>query len=421
MRILCVSNLFPNPFQPGKGVFNYRLFAGIARHADVRVISPILWTDELRARRGGARPFPRGSWTAWEGLQVLYPRYLYTPGCLRQYYGAFFEACLRRSFQRALAEFQPDLVHACWAYPDGWAVWRLARECRLPVTLKIHGSDLELVDRFPSRKPRTVEVLSNVDGIFTVSDSLRDRAVELGAPGERVWTIFEGTDTERFSPGNRRQARQELGLPPDGRRLLLVGNLVPVKAIHHFIDACRRLVAERVDFTADLLGDGPLRGTLENQIDRLGLGDRVRLRGQKPNGELPQWYRAADLVVLSSESEGIPNVLVEAASCGTPFVATNVGGISEIAHLSSGELVPPGDSAALAQAIAAMLGDPARLNFRIDRSLIPTVADAAKRKVAIFSDLLADREVTVARGGRGTVLSEPTSAAALAKEHSGTH
>jgi glycosyltransferase involved in cell wall biosynthesis len=74
--------------------------------------------------------------------------------------------------------------------------------------------------------------------------------------------------------------------------------------------------------------------------------------------ELPAYYQAADLFVLPSRSEGVPNVLLEASACGTPWIASNVGGIPEIAHLGASRLVPPGDVAALRQAIREMLENP---------------------------------------------------------------
>src|SRR5262249_41363408 len=135
------------------------------------------------------------------------------------------------------------------------------------------------------------------------------------------------------------------------------------------------------------------RNALQRQIENLGLGDRVRLRGQQPNASLPEWYRAADLVVLSSDSEGIPNVLVEAAACGTPFVATAVGGIPEILNFASGAVVPAGDSAALAQAIMAFAKDPSRSHGALSRDGIPSVPDAVESMLQLFSGIIEERHV----------------------------
>src|SRR5207247_9071660 len=85
----------------------------------------------------------------------------------------------------------------------------------------------------------------------------------------------------------------------------------------------------------------------------------VSCAGPLPHAELPDWYRAANLTVLPSRSEGMPNVLRESLACGTPFVASRVGGIVEIAEACSGHLVPPDDPGALAEAIGRTLAAPA--------------------------------------------------------------
>lgn len=393
MRILCVGNLFPNPLRPVRGIFNWRQWSEMARRTPLRVISPVPWTEELHAWRKGLPAFADGSWREWDGVPVAYCRYYYLPRVLRRYYGQWFEASIRECFSRAVGEFRPDVVLASWAYPDGWATARLAREFGLPVVLKIHGSDLLQLDKFPGRQQRTREVMQMVDCLFTVSRDLRNRAIQLGAPEEFTHAIHEGTDCELFTPGDQRAARLALSLPLEGERLLFVGNLVEVKGIPFLIEACRQLVHSGRPLRLDIIGAGPLRASLARQIAASGLRDFVRLRGSRHPAELPQWYRAADLVVLPSHSEGIPNVLVEAAACGRPFVATAVGGIPEIAHFSRSELVPPADSAALAQAISRMLDDAARGAPALNRALIPSNRNSVSAQLKIFAELLASRHV----------------------------
>src|SRR5262249_49191536 len=119
--------------------------------------------------------------------------------------------------------------------------------------------------------------------------------------------------------------------------------------------ACHLLQSRGAPFTCHLVGAGPLRPWLERQIARHGLADQVQLEGPRHHDQLPDWYQAADLFILPSRSEGVPTVLLEAAACGTPWTATSVGGIPEIACFGTNRLVPPDDAAALAEAIAAAL------------------------------------------------------------------
>ncbi len=355
MRILTLTNLYPNPFQPDRATFNRQQVRALAARHAVEVIAPILWTDERLARRNGQARLPPDRRVVCDGLAVSHPRYLYTPKVLRSWYGRFFCASVRHAFRRALAEFRPDLVFAPWAYPDGWAAVKLGHRAHLPVVIKLHGSDVLSLDIHPSRQRQTIEALRRADGIVAVSQDLARRAVSLGAAPTRVRVVYDGVDVNLFHGGPREEARARLGLDPAEPIVLYIGNLVPVKGLAVLIDACARLAEEKVRFTCYLIGEGPLRGELEQEIALRGLAERMRFVGAKPHEQLPDWYRATDVLVLPTYSEGVPIVLLEAAACGTPFVASRVGGIPEIAHLGVSQLVSPGDAASLARAIAAQL------------------------------------------------------------------
>ncbi|MFL5342200.1 MAG: hypothetical protein ACJ8F7_18800, partial [Gemmataceae bacterium] len=121
MRILTMTNLYPNPYQPLRAPFNRHQMRLFAQRHSVRVISPIAWTDEFAARlHGVTRLSAERQWTL-DGLTVDHPRYYFTPRFGRRWYGPFYVASVQRTFVRVAAEFRPDLVFAPWAYPDGWA------------------------------------------------------------------------------------------------------------------------------------------------------------------------------------------------------------------------------------------------------------------------------------------------------------
>jgi glycosyltransferase involved in cell wall biosynthesis len=358
MRILAVTNLYPNPLQPYRGAFNRLQLRELAVRHDVRVIAPIAWTDELRARRRGAEALPPGRQVRRDGLLVEHPRYLFTPRVLRGCYGRFYAWSARAAFQRALAEFRPDLVFAAWAYPDGWAAVRLGHRAGLPVVVKVHGSDVLLVADYPRRRRPTAAALCEADGVVAVSRDLARRVEALGAETGRVRVVYDGVDPALFHPGPAREARARLGLDPGAAVVLFVGNLVPLKAPGAVVEACARLAGKLPNLHAYLIGHGELRADLEKQAAAPGVADRFHLVGPLPQEQLPDWYRAADVLVLPSHSEGVPCVLLEALACATPFVASRVGGIPEVAALGPSRLVPPGDGAALAAAVAEMLAAP---------------------------------------------------------------
>jgi glycosyltransferase involved in cell wall biosynthesis len=122
------------------------------------------------------------------------------------------------------------------------------------------------------------------------------------------------------------------------------------------IDACALLRNRGMRFQCRLIGQGPLRRALSRRIESAGLTQFVRLQGPCPLEQLPDWYRAAGVLVLPSFSEGIPNVILEGLACGTSVVASRVGGIPEI--LNDESLVPPKDPHLLADAIARAIQRP---------------------------------------------------------------
>jgi glycosyltransferase involved in cell wall biosynthesis len=265
---------------------------------------------------------------------------------------------VKRAFRKVVAEFRPEIVLAPWAYPDGWAAVRLACGVGLPVVIKVHGSDVRLLGDHSGRHEGTAEALRRADGVVAVSQDLSDRAAELGADPEWIRVLIDGVDRGHFCPGDRAAAQRRLGLRAEARHLLFVGNLHPVKGLDVLVEACTRLPARLGPWELHLVGAGSMGEQLIQQVARTGLGERIRFHGSKRHEDLPDWFRAADLFLLPSRSEGTPNVLLEAASCGTPFVASAVGGIPAIAHLGRSLLVAPENAQLLAEAVAEGLEKP---------------------------------------------------------------
>ncbi len=300
MRVLIVTSIYPSPCDPGRAPFNRALYRALAGMHDVRVIAPVAWTDELRAivrkrdatRLGRARDI--------DGLSVSHPRYIYPPGTLRWTYGACYRWSIAPEFTRAVGEFSPDVVLAAWAYPDTWAAVKLARAHVLPVVAVVHGSDLLSRQRTSDARVRalTREALCGASHVVAVSRHLAAEAEALGVERARLSVLYLGIDRARFVPGPQAVSRARLSIGPGAPILLFVGRLVPIKGVNLLFRALTRVASSGQDFRCYLIGDGPLRGPLESLAASLGLTDRLRFMGEQPNEELPDWYRAADLVVL---------------------------------------------------------------------------------------------------------------------------
>lgn len=380
MRILVVTNLYPNPAQPHRASFNRCQFAALATRHDLRIIAPIAWTSRAARCCGASRIV--------DGISIEHPRYEFTPKVMRGWYGHWYSASIRRPFQRAVREFAPDAVLASWAYPDGWAATRLAQDAGLPVAVKVHGSDLLALGRDGgARFNRTVEVLRSADAVIAVGRHLLQRAIVLGASPERTHHIPNGIDTSIFHPGDRAAARRRIGVDSRARLIVFVGNLVRVKGVDVLLDAMPSIV-QRVDNAACVcIGEGPLKARLAAHAARLALDNHVSFAGSKPQQELADWYRAADVVVLPSRSEGVPNVLIEAAACASPMVASRVGGVPDVVPASA--LVPPEDAATLADRIIEVLQ--LGTQHRSPAPTPPSWAESAERLARVLADGLARR------------------------------
>lgn len=355
MSLLFVSNVFPNPLNPTKGTFNAALLRELSKTRRVHVVSPISWLEALRARMKNGVRLPEGDVPVQERLTVEYPRYYYTPKMLRGRYGQFLEWSIGKQLDSAIKRHRPDAVVSYWAHPDGEVAVNAARRAGLPVITMVGGSDVLLLARQGSRRQAILKVLNSSDAVVTVNRDISHQLRQDGVNEDKLHVVYRGVDRSQFCPGDRDAARQRLGLPLDRKLMIAVGRMVPVKGFHLVVEACRQLCNRGLNFQCVLLGGGELLETLRKQVRDAGLSEIVLLPGSQQHRALPDWYRAADLTALTSHSEGVPNVLLESICCGTPFVATRVGGVPEIADPRFHTLVPANDLDALTDALADRL------------------------------------------------------------------
>ena len=383
MRVLFFSNEFPSPGRPRRASFNLAMCQALMATNEVQVVSPIGWREKPSRPTTKLQSASAGQ---MGGIPVVYPRFYYTPLVNRGLYHHFMWHSVRRALMERMAEFRPDVVLSYWAHPDGAVATKAARLAGVPSVVMVGGSDVLILGQGGRRRRCIVESLSRADAVVAVSEDLKNNVVAMGIDERRVHVVYRGVDRERFHPGERAAARAKLAVRPDASLLLWVGRMEAVKGLDVLLAACNLLKQRQVDFQLVLIGDGSLRGKLEASCRALDLSGQVTFQGPVAHGDLADWYRAANVMVLPSYSEGIPNALLESISCGTPFVASQVGGIPEIANPALDRLVPPGDPEALAQAVQASLTDSGRNS---PRSFQPwSLRESAERLEAVFADLL---------------------------------
>lgn len=258
------------------------------------------------------------------------------------------------SYLRAV---KPDVVHAFLPASCILAA-PAAKFARVPVLI---GSRRSLVDSY-----RKSTMFSLVDSIATRrcdfmlgnSDAIRRELIELdGVPSNRVATIYNGVDTDRFRPGDR-SARQKYGWTDEHVVFGVVANFIPYKRHIDFVHAAALIASANPNARFVMAGeDRGILNSLRAEIRRLGLESLFTII---PGTDKPEeLYPALDVYICTSETEGLSNVLLEACACGVPIVATRVGGNPEIViEGQNGFLVEPKKPEAIAAAALTLADNP---------------------------------------------------------------
>ncbi len=363
MRLLFISNLFPDTAQPWRGLDNVTLLhamRALRPDADIRVLclrpSHAFWFGKdcpLQPRFGD---------------EVFHPRYHWTP-YVPKFGGAndrLFAMALRHALKSLPDGWKPDGLLVPWLFPDACGVNLVPELAGVPLVCVAQGSDVHHYLNFPMRRRAILNLVKRAR-IITRSEDLRQRLLKAGSEEDRVSTVYNGVDLETFHPGDKIAARAELKLPIDGKVLLFVGNFLPVKGLDLLIRSVAQIsttIAEPLHLV--MIGSGPLQSELANLARQSGLKDsQIYWAGRRAPAEVAQFMRAADAVCLTSHNEGVPNVLLEALASGRPLVSTDVGGISEIINPSpqGGVLVKGRETAAYATALRQVIQSPPNTNL----------------------------------------------------------
>ena len=315
---------------------------------------------------------------------------------------------------RALTGLSYDLIHSHYWLSGRLGLW-FSDRWGVPLVSMFHTL-AQLKNRVAeSTAEREQQVRSEIerrtmagsDRVIAATEIDRNQMVRHYGELAPIEVIPGGVDLQRFRPMDKAAARASIGLPRPGRVLLFVGRIQRLKGVEVLLRAFT-LLRPRLDARVVVVGGRPSTsheareiGRLQQLAGRLGIGERVTFTGAIPHDELPRYYAAADVTVMPSSYESFGLVAVESLACGTPVVATRVGGLRAIVRDGeTGFLVPWRDPTLFAERLGAvLLDDP--LRARLSAAARASVAlfswdRMAEAHLALYADVLAERRQAVA-------------------------
>jgi len=302
----------------------------------------------------------------FDGVRVIHVK----AGPMRPVHKDLLPRLVRRFTEGVLPYGPYDVIHAHY-WLSGVAGAILKRLWGTPLVVSFHTlarvKDVASPGDPPEplfRKRGEVRVIREADRIIAPTDTEREQLIEYyDADPSRIWVAPPGVDLDRFVPGDRAAAKRRFGFSDDPL-VVFVGRLQAFKGTDIAVDAMRHLKRMIPDAQLAIVGGDSPRGSggermrLRLTARRLGVSDRLRFMEPVGHNELPELYRAADVVVVPSASESFGLVALEASACGTPVVATAVGGLRVIVRDGeSGYLVERRDPPSFAAALSRVLAD----------------------------------------------------------------
>ncbi len=392
IKTLLFSSLYPNSQKPRHGIFVETRLRQLLRSEQVetKVVAPIA---SFPVKSGVFKRYAESdsvpSYELLNGIDVYHPKFFILP----KIGGAITPVMMARAalpvIKKLIAQgFDFDVIDAHYFYPDGVAAAILAKKLNKPLVITARGTDVNLFADYKFAGRLIKKAASQSNSIITVAESLRHKLVTKGISQEKIQVLRNGVDKEVFYPASkdeRESLRQQLNI--NSNTILSVGNLTKLKGFNLVLDA----VAKQPDIKLIIIGDGEERQNLQQQVSDLKISQRVQFISNLSQQQLRDYYVSADILVLASSREGMPNVVLESLACGTPVVATNVGGVSEILSNECGIIVNDRTGIALAKVITTIL------NAGMDREVVAEVGAknswerTTQGQLGIFASIISNK------------------------------
>lgn len=328
--ILIITNLYPVPWGVNRASFNKQQFDLIAQSKPVKIIVLLTWREWFSHRKE-CNP----------SNTLKYCPYFYIPKIGRRLV-PFFQFFSLLFFIPWIKKQKVSTLIASWGFPDAVAASMVNKFLNLPFFVKVHGTDVNENIKFRARTRLMHKWLNKAESIFCASKALADALNQLDILKDKLIVNYNGVNTDIFYPAENKV---------NNSSFVFVGSLIKTKGVNELFDAFVICQQQHPKLTLDIVGEGPMKSILKDKIKNHNLSDNIKLHGSVALPTVAEIIRNASILILPSYREGVPNVLLESFACGTPVIATKVGGIPEVVNEDVGILVNVKNSDALAKAM----------------------------------------------------------------------
>ena len=363
-KVLILTRSFPTKQNPVAAIWLLNQLVELKKYCDIKVVFPYAYVPKTKFLNPYHRFSQMPEREDVKGIEVCHPKYFMIPRAgfklaLLHWYLAI-ESLLsyfpsKKVINGIMEKWNPDIVHVQGALSESLIAKMIKKRYKKPLLLTVYGEDITLYPRkFPS-KYLAMLALKNADAIICQSLFLKNEIKKLGINNKEFYIIPMGTKARDFKPMDKNKARKKLNLPKDKKIILFVGHLVERKGVKYLIHAMSSIIKKEKNAVCYIMGTGYQEDILKKLAKDERLGNYVKFLGQKTNTEVAEYMNASDLLVLPSLNEGLPVVVYEALSCGTPVVATKVAGTPELVDKDVGFLVKPKNAEDLQEKILLAL------------------------------------------------------------------
>ncbi len=338
LKVLLVTNLYPNKFEPTRGVFTEQIVKCLSKKHEVEVVAPIPWMPPIINKfiKKNHKSLPKIC--TYNDVQVHHPTYVVIPKVGRWLYGILFFLGVFNTLRKIKKTYKPDVINVHWMYPDGFGTVLAAKILGIPVVTHSLGCDINETATYPSRRFFIKLALKWANFNISVSEELRKKTVHLGSSPKLTSTIMNGVNSELFQPRDKILLRQNLNLPEDKILFLYAGNFNIEKGLEILIRAFSQVHEKYDNALLVVVGSGPLEEQIYQLVETLNIGKKIVFVGRVMHSQVPEYLAAADYLCLPSLREGCPNIVLEALSTGVPVLSSRVGAVPEMLNSQEHDL-----------------------------------------------------------------------------------